>query len=136
MIQNIKNTKSISLFALLFVVGLGLSLALSWRWALNYGTAFFSFIGVFSSLFFTFGTQLKTTNNEKFLENKKISFAEKMAIGSGVFFSSFRIFAYAFLSFALIALLEFDLFNIYAYFMGIFFALLCVILILLFKNIE
>lgn len=121
---------------MLISLGAGLAFVFSWRGALNYGVAFLSFLSVFLSLFFTLKDKLKTIEpieNHDQTKDEKIPLSQKFALGMGVSFSIFRIFSYAFLSFALIVLLEYQIFEIYAYLMGIFTALCCVILGLLQK---
>lgn len=131
MIQSIKNTKilKISLVFLFFFVCIGL--LFGWRALLNYAIAFFSFMGVFFSLFIPLKNKFKgiqPLNNPSHLKDEKISLLEKISIGMGLSFSFFRISSYVFLSFVLIVLLEYQIFEVYAYFVGIFVALCCVIL--------
>lgn len=138
MIPNTKNTKilKISFFCVLIVLGAGVAFIFRWRGVLNYGVAFLSFSGVFLSLFFALKDKLKNIEpieNHDITKDEKIPLSQKFALGMGVSFSMFRILSYAFLSFALIVLLEYQMFEIYAYFMGILIALCCVILGLLQK---
>lgn len=131
MIQNIKNTKilKISIFFLFFSVGI--TLLFGWRGLLNYSAAFFSFMGVFLSLFSNLKKKLKTIQslkNPTHSKDEKIPFLEKISIGLGLSFSFLRIFSYVFLSLVLIVLLEYQVFEVYAYFVGLFVALFCVVL--------
>lgn len=138
MTQNIENTKILktSFVCGLFFCGLALAFVFDWRGVISYGVAFLSFVCVFLSLFFALSARLKTIqpmqeNEYESKENdEKIPFSQKFALGMGVSFSFFRIFSYAFLSVALIVLLEYQIFEIYAYFMGIFIALCCVVCLL------
>lgn len=138
MIQSIKNIKILktSLVCALFVLGLAFSLVFNWQGAISYGVAFLSFVCVFLSLFFALGAKLRAIQPSQEYEQRsqkddeKIPFSQKFALGIGVSFSFFRIFSYIFLSFALIILLEYQVFEIYPYFMGIFIALCCVVYLL------
>lgn len=132
MIQNIKNIKILKISIICALFFLGLALAFKWGGVVSYGVAFLSFACVFLSLFFALNARLKAiqpiqeNKQEDSKDDDKIPFSQKFALGMGVSFSIFRIFSYAFLSVALIALLEYQIFEIYAYFAGIFIALCCV----------
>ena len=85
--------------------------------AVSYEVGFVCFMLIFLSLFYSMNRRLKNTQEE-------FNFSQKFSLGLGVSFSLFRILSYIFLIVAIITLIEFSLFCLYAYMIGIFLSLL------------
>lgn len=90
-------------------------------WGINgvvsYEAGFVCFMFVFFSLFLSMKSRLKNSQGE-------FNFSQKFSLGLSVSFSFFRMLSYIFLIVAIIILIEFSLFCLYAYMIGIFLSLL------------
>ncbi|ANV97689.1 hypothetical protein BBW65_02210 [Helicobacter enhydrae] len=135
MIQNTKNTKSLILriiITLLFGAFFGGVLSVIFgdiSGILSFEIAFWSFVGVFASVFMGIKPKLQTAldsqhpNNDE--EDKQIN--KKIAFGLSLSFSLLRLVAYVLLVLALIGLLEWQCFDLYCYMAGLFVSLILIV---------
>lgn len=96
---------------------------------LSFEVGFLSFVLVFLSLFWGMRQRLRNISKTQGNTQEKPTFSSKVSLGMGISFSLLRILAYLFLIVALVMLLEFKVFSIYAYMVGIFVGLGLVLLL-------
>ncbi|WP_027327635.1 hypothetical protein [Helicobacter pametensis] len=141
MIPNTESITSLKISLVCLLAFLGVCLGFWMRGvdaALSYGVAYLSFLGVFFSLYLSMKKRLADAGTLEISENEdheeqevKIPLSHKVALGFGISLAFFRIFAYILLIIALIFLLEFQLFDVYAYMIGVFSSVCGVLIFLL-----
>lgn len=103
---------------------------------ISYGAGLVSFVGVFLGLYVAMkdkmiSSQMTESAQEAEEAHQEMTFVQKFSMGLGISFSFLRILSYIGLIALLIVLLEWKIFDIYTYFIGIFLGLFVVVLLMI-----
>lgn len=137
-IQNIENMKRVIL-SLAIVGGILAFWLRGLAGGISYGAGLVSFVSVFLSLYITMKNRIKNAYPQTILKStqeaeevhQEMTLAQKFSMGLGVSFSFLRILSYVGLVGLLIVLLEWKIFDIYTYLVGIFLGLFVVVFLMM-----